>query len=116
MTEYDRKTIEHRLRELAFLNSGVRIIFKDLRGPEPFEETLFYEGGVKAYVAHLDSSRTALIPDAIYVIGEKDGMTVECAMQWNDGYHENTLCFTNNIPQRMAAPTWPASAARSPAS
>jgi DNA gyrase subunit B len=100
MVEYDRKTIEHRLRELAFLNSGVRIIFKDLRGPEPFEETLFYEGGVKAYVAHLDRSRTAIIPDAIYVIGEKDGMTVEASMQWNDGYHENTLCFTNNIPQK----------------
>jgi DNA gyrase subunit B len=100
MTEYDRKTIEHRLRELAFLNSGVRIVFKDLRGPEPFEETLFYEGGVKAYVAHLDKSRTALIPDAIYVIGERDGITVEAALQWNDGYHENTLCFTNNIPQK----------------
>ena len=100
MTEYDRKTIEHRLRELAFLNSGVRIIFKDLRGPEPFEETLFYEGGVKAYVAHLDRSRASIIPEAIYVVGEKDGMTIECAMQWNDGYHENTLCFTNNIPQR----------------
>jgi DNA gyrase subunit B len=100
MVEYDRKTIEHRLRELAFLNSGVRIVFKDLRGPEPFEETLFYEGGVKAYVAHLDRSRAALIPDAIYVIGEKDGITVEVSMQWNDGYHENTLCFTNNIPQK----------------
>jgi DNA gyrase subunit B len=100
MTEYDRKTIEHRLRELAFLNSGVKIIFKDLRGPEPFEETLYYEGGVKAYVAHLDRSRTPLIPEAIYVIGERDGITVEAAMQWNDGYHENTLCFTNNIPQK----------------
>jgi DNA gyrase subunit B len=100
MTEYDRKTIEHRLRELAFLNSGVKINFKDLRGPEPFEETLYYEGGVKAYVAHLDRSRTALIPDAIYAIGERDGITVEAAMQWNDGYHENTLCFTNNIPQK----------------
>ncbi len=100
MVEYDRKTIEHRLRELAFLNSGVKIIFKDLRGPEPFEETLFYEGGVKAYVAHLDRSRTSIMPDAIYVIGEKDGMTVECSMQWNDGYHETTLCFTNNIPQK----------------
>jgi DNA gyrase subunit B len=100
MVEYDRKTIEHRLRELAFLNSGVRIIFKDLRGPEPFEETLFYEGGVKAYVSHLDRSRSAVIPEAIYVIGEKDGMTVEASMQWNDGYHENTLCFTNNIPQK----------------
>jgi DNA gyrase subunit B len=100
MTEYDRKTIEHRLRELAFLNSGVRITFKDLRGPEPFEETLFYEGGVKAYVAHLDRSRSPLIPEAIYVIGEKDGITVEASMQWNDGYHETTLCFTNNIPQK----------------
>ena len=100
MVEYDRKTIEHRLRELAFLNSGVRIVFKDLRGPEPFEETLFYEGGVKAYVAHLDRSRSAIIPEAIYVIGERDGMTVEASMQWNDGYHENTLCFTNNIPQK----------------
>jgi DNA gyrase subunit B len=100
MTEYDRKTIEHRLRELAFLNSGVRIIFKDLRGPEPFEETLFYEGGVKAYVAHLDRSRTPLIPDAVYVAGERDGVHVEAALQWNDGYHENTLCFTNNIPQK----------------
>ena len=100
MTEYDRKTIEHRLRELAFLNSGVRIIFKDLRGPEPFEETLFYEGGVKAYVGHLDRARTALIPEAVYVVGERDGISVEAAMQWNDGYHENTLCFTNNIPQK----------------
>ncbi len=100
MTEYDRKTIEHRLRELAFLNSGVRIVFKDLRGPEPFEETLYYEGGVKAYVAHLDRSRTPIIPEAIYAIAERDGITVEAAMQWNDGYHENTLCFTNNIPQK----------------
>jgi DNA gyrase subunit B len=100
MVEYDRKTIEHRLRELAFLNSGVRIVFRDFRGPEPFEETLFYEGGVKAYVSHLDRSRSAIIPEAIYVIGERDGMTVEASMQWNDGYHENTLCFTNNIPQK----------------
>ncbi|MBY0564899.1 MAG: DNA topoisomerase (ATP-hydrolyzing) subunit B [Hyphomonadaceae bacterium] len=100
MTEYDRKTIEHRLRELAFLNSGVRIVFKDMRGPEPFEETLFYEGGVKAYVAHLDRSRTAIIPDAVYVMGEREGITVEASLQWNDGYHENTLCFTNNIPQK----------------
>ena len=100
MTEYDRKTIEHRLRELAFLNSGVKIIFKDLRGPEPFEETLFYEGGVKAYVAHLDRSRTPLIPDTVYVVGERDGINIEAALQWNDGYHETTLCFTNNIPQK----------------
>jgi DNA gyrase subunit B len=100
MLEYDRKTIEHRLRELAFLNSGVRIVFKDMRGPEPFEETLYYEGGVKAYVAHLDRSRTPLIPDTIYVMGERDGINIEAALQWNDGYHETTLCFTNNIPQK----------------
>jgi DNA gyrase subunit B len=100
MTEYDRKTIEHRLRELAFLNSGVKIIFKDLRGPEPFEEVLFYEGGVKAYVAHLDRSRTPLIPETVYVVGDRDGVNIEAALQWNDGYHETTLCFTNNIPQK----------------
>jgi DNA gyrase subunit B len=99
MVEFDRKTLEHRLRELAFLNSGVSIVFSDLRGPEPFEERLYYEGGVKAYVAHLDRSRAAMI-EPIYVIAEKDNITVEVAMQWNDGYHENVLCFTNNIPQR----------------
>ncbi len=100
MVEYDRKTIEHRLRELAFLNSGVRVHFSDLRGPEPFEEVLYYEGGVKAYVAHLDRSRTSVMPDTIYVIGEREGVTVEAALQWNDGYHETMLCFTNNIPQK----------------
>jgi len=100
MTDYDRKTIEHRLRELAFLNSGVRIVLQDLRGPEPYEEVLYYEGGVKAYVAHLDKSRSPLIPETIYVVGERDGIAVEAAMQWNDGYHETTLCFTNNIHQK----------------
>lgn len=100
MVEFDRKTLEHRLRELAFLNSGVKIVFKDLRGAEPFEETLLYEGGVKAFVQHLDRARTAVTPDAIYVTGDKDGIVVEAALQWNDSYHENVLCFTNNIPQR----------------
>jgi DNA gyrase subunit B len=99
MVEFDRKTLEHRLRELAFLNSGVSIHFKDLRGPEPFEETLYYEGGVKAYVQHLDRSRTALI-QPIYINAEKDNIAVEVAMQWNDSYHAAELCFTNNIPQR----------------
>ena len=99
MVEFDRKTLEHRLRELAFLNSGVSIYFADLRGPEPFEETLYYEGGVKAYVTHLDRSRTALIAP-IYINAEKDNIAVEVAMQWNDGYHAAELCFTNNIPQR----------------
>ncbi len=100
MVEFDRKTLEHRLRELAFLNSGVKIVFQDLRGPEPFEEILMYEGGVKAFVQHLDRARHAVIPDTIYVTGGKDGVVVEAALQWNDGYHENMLCFTNNIPQR----------------
>ena len=100
MTEYDRKTLEHRLRELAFLNSGVRIVFRDLRGPEPYEAVLEYEGGVKAFVEHLNRQRTALIPDTIYAVGEKDGITVEAALAWTDSYHETVLCFTNNIPQR----------------
>ncbi|NBC21123.1 MAG: DNA topoisomerase (ATP-hydrolyzing) subunit B [Alphaproteobacteria bacterium] len=100
MTEYDRHTLEHRLRELAFLNSGVRIVFQDLRGPEPYESVLEYEGGVKAFVEHLDRQKSALIPDVIYVTGERDGITVEAALEWNDSYHETVLCFTNNIPQR----------------
>jgi DNA gyrase subunit B len=100
MVEYDRKTIEHRLRELAFLNSGVRIIFKDLRGPEPFEETSSTKAASKPTSPPRSQPRVAVIPEAIYVIGERDGMTVEASMQWNDGYHENTLCFTNNIPQK----------------
>ena len=100
MTEFDRKTLEHRLRELAFLNSGARIIFTDLRTAEPFEIELFYEGGVGAYVSHLDRNRVPLFEDPIYLTGEKDGMTVEVALQWNDQWNENVLCFTNNIPQR----------------
>ena len=99
MVEFDRKTLEHRLRELAFLNSGVSIIFSDFRGPEPYEERLYYEGGVKAYVAHLDRSRTAII-EPIYIAAERDNISVEVAMEWNDGYHPTELCFTNNIPQR----------------
>ena len=100
MTDYDRKTLEHRLRELAFLNSGVHIIFRDEREAEPYEIDLMYEGGVKAFVEHLDKTKSKLIPEPVYAIGEKDGITVEVAMEWNDSYHENVLCFTNNIPQR----------------
>jgi len=99
-TEFDRKTLEHRLRELAFLNSGVTIVFKDLRGPEPFEERLHYDGGVEAFVRHLDRTKTSIMPAPIMIAAQKDKMTVEVAMQWNDGYHETVLCFTNNIPQR----------------
>ncbi len=100
MTDYDRKTLEHRLRELAFLNSGVKIIFRDERGAEPFEITLEYEGGVKAFVQHIDRQKTSLIGEPVYVIAEKDGITVEAALEWTDSYHESVLCFTNNIPQR----------------
>ncbi|MBN8647473.1 MAG: DNA topoisomerase (ATP-hydrolyzing) subunit B [Caulobacterales bacterium] len=100
-TEFDRKTLVHRLRELAFLNSGFMVEFYDLRGAEPFETKLFYEGGVAAFVQHIDRDRTSLIDAPIYVKGEKDGITVEAALQWSkDHYHETTLCFTNNIPQR----------------
>jgi DNA gyrase subunit B len=100
MTVYNRKTLEHRLRELAFLNSGVRIVFKDLREAETYEVVLEYAGGVAAFVQHLNTTKNALIPETIFVTGEKDGITVEAALEWTDAYHENVLCFTNNIPQR----------------
>ncbi len=100
MVEFDFKTLEHRLRELAFLNSGVRIILRDLRHPEKVEVELHYEGGLEAFVRYLDIAKTPLIGTPIYLIQEKDGITVEVAMWWNDSYHENVLAFTNNIPQR----------------
>lgn len=99
-TEFDYATIEHRLRELAFLNSGVRILLTDKRGVEPKEVELYYEGGIQAFVRYLDRTKQALVTEPIMVKGEKDGITVECALWWNDSYHENVLCFTNNIPQR----------------
>jgi DNA gyrase subunit B len=98
--EFDRKTLEHRLRELAFLNSGVTIRFKDLREAEPFEEIMHYDGGVEAFVRHLDKSKTAVLKSPIAVRGAKDRVEVDLALQWNDSYHEQMLCFTNNIPQR----------------
>ncbi len=100
MVEFDFKTLEHRLRELAFLNSGVRILLADRRHPEPVEVELFYEGGLEAFVRYLDKSKAPVIETPITMISEKDGITVEVALQWNDSYHENVLCFTNNIPQR----------------
>jgi len=98
--KFDRTRLLHRLRELAFLNSGVTIILRDEREAEPFEETLRYDGGVAAFVKHLDRAKTPLFPDPVLITAEKDGVTVEAALQWNDGYHETVLCFTNNIPQR----------------
>jgi DNA gyrase subunit B len=100
MVEFDFKTLEHRLRELAFLNSGVHILLNDNRHPEPVSVDLYYEGGLEAFVQYLDKSKLAVIERPITMISEKDGITVEVALQWNDSYHENVLCFTNNIPQR----------------
>ena len=97
---YVFKTLEHRLRELAFLNSGVRITLRDERGAEPQEVEMIYDGGVKEFVRYLDRSKTPLLEEPIYVEGTRDDITVEVAMWWNDSYHENVLPFTNNIPQR----------------
>ena len=98
--EFDFDRLIHRFRELAFLNSGVRIKIQDNRHAESQETELYYEGGITAYVSYLDRSKTALIPEAITISGEKDEIIFECALQWNDSYHENVMCFTNNIPQR----------------
>ncbi|MBN9060979.1 MAG: DNA gyrase subunit B [Rhizobiales bacterium 65-9] len=100
MVEFDYKTLEHRLRELAFLNSGVRIVLTDARHAEVVREELVYEGGLEAFVRYLDRTKTALIAKPVLTKTERDGITVECALWWNDSYHENVLCFTNNIPQR----------------
>ncbi|MBT5665929.1 MAG: DNA topoisomerase (ATP-hydrolyzing) subunit B [Rhodospirillaceae bacterium] len=98
--EFDRATLEHRLRELAFLNTGVRIVLTDARKAEPVVVEFNYEGGLTAYVNYLDRSKTALLATPILISHEKDGTTVEVAVEWNDSYHETMLCFTNNIPQR----------------
>ncbi|MBY0532514.1 MAG: DNA topoisomerase (ATP-hydrolyzing) subunit B [Xanthobacteraceae bacterium] len=98
--EFDFATLEHRLRELAFLNSGVRIVLSDLRGPEPRVEEMRYEGGVEAFVKFVDRTKQSLIPQPVMIKAEQNGVGVECAISWNDSYHEAVLCFTNNIPQR----------------
>ncbi|MEQ8950486.1 ATP-binding protein, partial [Parvibaculum sp.] len=98
--EFDFATLEHRLRELAFLNSGVKINLVDHRGVDPKEVNLMYEGGLEAFVRFLDRTKAPLIEKPIAIGAERDGITVEVAMWWNDSYHENVLCFTNNIPQR----------------
>ncbi len=98
--DFDLKTLEHRLRELAFLNSGVTIWLKDLRGPEPTEEVMHYEGGIEAFVRHLDKAKTPIMKTPIVVRGQRENVELDLSLWWNDGYHENVLCFTNNIPQR----------------
>ena len=100
MVEFTYATLETRLRELAFLNSGVNIHLTDARHADVKHQQLFYEGGVAAFVKYLDRSKTALISEPIMIRAEKDGITAEVALWWNDSYHENVLCFTNNIPQR----------------
>ncbi len=99
-TEFDFATLEHRLRELAFLNSGVKVLLADLRGPEPRREEMRYEGGSEAFVRYLDRNKQSLIPNPVMIRGERQRVTVDAALSWNDSYHESVLCFTNNIPQR----------------
>jgi len=99
-TEFDFTTLEHRLRELAFLNSGVTLVLRDLREAEPKSVTFHYEGGLEAFVGYLDRSKQALHAPPVAIRGERDGIIVEIAMEWTDSYHETMLCFTNNIPQR----------------
>jgi DNA gyrase subunit B len=98
--EYDFATLEHRLRELAFLNSGVHILLSDMRHAVEKREELYYEGGVEAFVKYLDRNKKPVVTEPIVVRAEQNGISVEVAMWWNDSYHENVLCFTNNIPQR----------------
>ncbi len=102
MTDFDWSTLEHRLRELGFLNSGVRIVLSDKRKTEEKREEIRYEGGVEAFVRYLDRNKQGLagLSRPIMVKATRDGIEVECSLWWNDGLHENVLCFTNNIPQR----------------
>ena len=100
VTEFDFEKLEHRYRELAFLNSGVRILLRDRRHEEIKEHDLYYEGGIAAFVRYLDRNKVALLPDPIAISSERDGIGIDVALEWNDSYYENVLCFTNNIPQR----------------
>ena len=100
VTEYDFEKLEHRYRELAFLNSGVRILLRDKRHEEVLEHDLYYEGGIAAFVQWLDRNKQALMPEPIAISADRDGIGIEVALEWNDSYYENVLTFTNNIPQR----------------
>ncbi|AHA27511.1 DNA topoisomerase (ATP-hydrolyzing) subunit B [Candidatus Liberibacter americanus] len=100
VNEFDYDIVQHRLRELSFLNSGVKIFLKDKRCSDPREIEMFYEGGVEAFVSYLDRHKKPLMQDSIRISGSKDKINLDLAMRWNDGYHENVLCFTNNIPQK----------------
>ena len=100
MVEFDFATLEHRLRELAFLNSGVTVVLSDKRHAVEKREEMRYQGGVEEFVKYLDRNKSPLVPKPILIKVDRQGVGVECALWWNDGYHENVLCFTNNIPQR----------------
>ena len=100
MLEFDFDTLEHRLRELAFLNSGLRILLTDARLPEPRHVEFKYDGGLEAFVGYLDRAKSVLHEPPILIKTEREGLVVEVAMEWNDSYHETMLCFTNNISQR----------------
>ena len=100
ITEFDFEKLEHRYRELAFLNSGVRIFLADARHAERVEHELYYEGGIAAFVKYLDRAKTPLFPEPISVTGQRDDIGIDVALEWNDSYYENVLAFTNNIPQR----------------
>ena len=100
VTDYDFDKLEHRYRELAFLNSGVRLLLADARHEERKEIELFYEGGIAAFVKYLDRTKTALLPDPVAISAVRDGVGIDVALEWNDSYYENVLAFTNNIPQR----------------
>src|ERR671917_914019 len=100
MVEFDYDTLEHRLRELAFLNSGVHIILTDNRHAERKREDMMYEGGIEEFVRYLDRAKTPVLEKPIVVRAERDGITAEVALWWNDSFYETVLCFTNNIPQR----------------
>ncbi len=100
MTNFDFGTLEDRLRELAFLNSGVNIILRDDRNDEPKEVQFHFEGGIESFVNYLDRAKQPIFQPLISVAGQHSGIGVEMAMEWTDAYHETMLCFTNNIPQR----------------
>ncbi|MDB5678477.1 MAG: gyrase subunit, partial [Sphingomonas bacterium] len=100
IVEFDFEKLEHRYRELAFLNSGVRLFLTDARHEEPRTVELYYEGGIAAFVKYLDRTKTPLFPEPISVNGQRDDIGIDVALEWNDSYYENVLCFTINIPQR----------------
>ncbi|WP_066653475.1 MULTISPECIES: DNA topoisomerase (ATP-hydrolyzing) subunit B [Sphingomonas] len=100
ITEFDFDKLEHRYRELAFLNSGVRLFLTDARHEEAKTVELYYEGGIAAFVKYLDRNKVPLMPEPVAINGTRDDVTIDVALEWNDSYYENVLCFTNNIPQR----------------